>query len=371
TNKNNKDSNARVYTDELGNHSFSGISKSSKCILYLDKINYESRTMAELLNTHYKYKSKRTVENEDFNVPYEETTYGMIFEGEDDDGTTYYFAGNPLDNWVEFGGYYWRIIRINGDSSIRIIYQGRTQDADGKKLEPQITGVETEVGTTTFNPSGKENAYVGYMYGTPGSSTYEATHENKNDSVIKQVVDNWFASSNIKQGTSYFNKIDLNAGFCGDRQSFTNTNGTTEGGGISSNLTFYGSHVRILTKNNPSFKCNNKQNDLYTSISSNQGNKKLTYPIGLITADEVYYAGLPNNDKTYVPSNYLITKRLYWTMSPSMLNTGNASVFTVDNKGWFSYTTVTSNRGARPVINLRSDVTFTGDGTQANPFKVV
>ncbi|MCM1053076.1 MAG: hypothetical protein NC483_03800 [Ruminococcus sp.] len=384
TNKNNKDSNARVYTDELGNHSFSGISKSSKCILYLEKNPENAKTMSELLNTHYKYKSKRTSENKDFNVPYEETTYGMIFEAEDDDGITYYFAGNPLDNWVEFGGYYWRIIRINGDGSIRLIYQGRTQDENGNKLEPQLTGTETQIGTSKFNEKNDDNAYVGYMYGTASSSTYEETHENKNNSAVKQYLDNWFSNSNIKQGTSYYNKIDINASFCNDRSAYTDWAGTNAGGGTGTTKTYYGAYPRIapergeLTSSTatvtPTLKCANSK-DLYTVSTSNKGNRDLIYPIGLITADEVSYAGMIYGTANELTGTYLYTNTTYWTMTPTYNNSDNdhldAREFMVYRLKYFTNNKVDVSYGVRPVINLRSDVTFTGNGTISNPYKVV
>lgn len=78
-----------------------------------------------------------------------------IYQAEDDDGTTYYFAGDPSDNWVKFAGFYWRIIRINGDGSIRMIYQGTSANT---------TGTGTQIQTSAFNSSYNNNMYVGYMY---------------------------------------------------------------------------------------------------------------------------------------------------------------------------------------------------------------
>ncbi|MCM1052586.1 MAG: hypothetical protein NC483_01225 [Ruminococcus sp.] len=366
--KENKDTNAIIETIG-GIHIFRGISKGDKCFIYLDKDTSTAKTMSELLNTHYKYKAKRTSENKDFNVPYEETTYGMIFEAEDDDGTTYYFAGNPLDNWVEFGGYYWRIIRINGDGSIRIIYQGRTQDENGNKLEPQATGSETQVGISAFNTQSTDNAYVGFMYGTPNSDTYEATHQNINDSTIKKELDNWFINSNIKKGSSYFDKIDLNAGFCGDRQVSTIYSYLNGNGGNKKVLSAYGPRVRAevgLTK--PIYNCVNNS-DLYTYNASTKGNKVLKSPVGFISYDEAVYAGLgyPFISKL----NYLNTEVVYWTISPACFSDNFARVFQINYNGQLDNRYVGNKFGIRPVINLRSDVNFTGDGTISKPYKVI
>ena len=51
-------------------------------------------------------------------------TNSGLYKAEDDDGGSFYFRGNVSNNWVEFGGFYWRIVRINGDGSIRLLYSG-------------------------------------------------------------------------------------------------------------------------------------------------------------------------------------------------------------------------------------------------------
>ncbi|MCM1052908.1 MAG: hypothetical protein NC483_02905, partial [Ruminococcus sp.] len=390
TNKDTKDNDAKVYTDELGNHVLKGTSKGSKCLLYFDKKIETAKTISELLNTHYKYKSKRTSENKDFNVPYGETTYGMIFEAEDDYGTSYYFAGNPLDNWVEFGGYYWRIIRINGDGSIRLIYQGRTEDENGNKLELQAIGKETQIGNfSQFNASRSDNMYVGYWYQSGVVSGL------KEPSIIYTLLNNWFNSSLLKTDTNNFNKIDLNAGFCGDRMpSTTNTPVVKEGinvgngsGGTGNTVTYYGAYVRLLpglsfresvttitSPVTPSYSCSNV-NDLYTYNKANQGNKILENPVGLITADEVSYAGMLhiNSNLTDLPAidNFLYSGTLYWTITPGDFSSSyGAQHFCVYGSA-LHLINIDNGLGIRPVINLRSDVKFTGDGTQSNPYKVI
>ena len=57
----------------------------------------------------------------------------------------------------------------------------------------------TQIGVSAFNENFNDNAYVGYMYGTPGSSTYEQTHANINDSTIKTYIDNWYAAGYVKK----------------------------------------------------------------------------------------------------------------------------------------------------------------------------
>ncbi|MCM1053420.1 MAG: hypothetical protein NC483_05555 [Ruminococcus sp.] len=232
------------------------------------------------------------------------------------------------------------------DGSIRLIYQGRVYDENGNKVEPQTTGTETQIGTSAFNEKYDDNAYVGYMYGVPNSSTYEITHENKNDSAVKQYLDNWFNNSNIKQGTSYYNKIDLNAGFCGDRQ-------LSSGNGVSTANTNYASRNRVYIGSTnssivtdilkPSLACSN--NDLYTVNVANKGNKALVNPVGMINADEVTFAGLIFGLNNNPNVNYLYVDYAYWTMSPATFqdDTNGVRVFRVpsvrsNNYAWVMQT---------------------------------
>ena len=102
-----------------------------------------------------------------------ESTNGYLCSAPDDYGTSYYFRGNIENNWVKFAGYYWRILRINGDDSIRMIYAGDASviDALDNKEEVMKNGYNdsstdyTQIGASAYNSSSNDNAYVGYMYG--------------------------------------------------------------------------------------------------------------------------------------------------------------------------------------------------------------
>ena len=221
-----------------------------------------------------------------------ESTEAGVFAAEDDYGTSYYYRGSVENNYVSFAGKTWRIIRINGDGSVKIILDG-------------TTGEET-----VFNNSATDNAYVGYMYGTTGSSNYDATHANTNDSLLKQNIDTWY-ENNLKNYTSYL----VDNGFCNDR-SVLEADGTA---GIQKVSTHYGAYLRI-TASTPSLKCT-QSNDLFTTISADIGNKALTYPIATITADEVMLAGsgggIFDGWCNYVAAsyNYLYSSsnETYWT----------------------------------------------------------
>ncbi|MCM1052640.1 MAG: hypothetical protein NC483_01495, partial [Ruminococcus sp.] len=351
TNKNNKDTSVILETNKYGEHIISELSKSSKCVLYFKRREATTSAASYILShiTEVTHRKRGT-----FNQTISEETTGKIYAESDDDGVTYYYAGNPTDNWVEFGGYYWRIIRINGNGSIRMIYQG---------TEPNTTGDGTQIGTSSFNSNRDDNAYVGYMYGSLDIS-YEETHANTNDSAIKIALDNWYVTSGLLELQDKY--IDVNAGFCNDR-SITYGNGY--GSVPTTNYSGY-SRLRFVE---PSYKCNRISKDLFTIKNADFGNRALIYPVGLITADEVSYAGIYEiNSK---PNNYLYTGNWYWTITPGRFNTSSANLtaarnmaVAVDVVGWYE---VRNSYGIRPVINLRSDVTFTGEGTISNPYKVV
>ena len=202
-----------------------------------------------------------------------------IYKGENDYGTTYYWRGAVDNNWVSFAGFYWRIIRINGDGTIRLIYTGTSSSSTS----------DDTIGTSTFSINSStynDNDYVGYMY------TIGSLRGTSDESGIKKVLDNWYIDNieNEEKNIHYGQYIDGNAGFCGDRTPSTSSSSSNGQGGIETTTTYYGSYIRLYTNKSPNFKCTN-MGDLYTTVGSNDGNQALDYPIGLITADEVAFAG--------------------------------------------------------------------------------
>ena len=271
--------------------------------------------------------------------------------------TTYYYTGKP-NNWVQFGTnssgqpLYWRIIRINGDGSIRMIYQGTGFNT---------TGTRTQIGTSAFNSLSNNNMYVGYMY----TSGQRQGHDDP--STIKGILDTWY-QNNLADEAEY---LDGNAGFCGDRTPSTIENSSNGSGGTGTTKTYYGAYIRLYGKgtsnSNPSLQCDSQ--DVYTTTDSSSGNKSLQYPIGLVTADEAALTGITwNNANT---GSYLYTGEYYWTMSPGRFSSSNARVFIVDGSGFLNYGYVIIAYGVRPAINIRADVSLTGSGTTTDPFKVV
>lgn len=291
-----------------------------------------------------------------------------IYASEDDFGTSYYFRGAVENNYVSFANYYWRIIRINGDGTVRMIYAGTSPHENGYD---DSSTEDTIIGTSAYNSSYNDNAYVGYMYGTAGSSTYAETHSNTNDSTIKAYIDNWYQSILSRYSYAIADTI-----YCNDRSvtpvdSFAGM--ALTGTGVGTEDTAYSNLKRNYIDHNPSLKCTNK-NDRFT-VSNDIGNKALTYPVGLITTDEAAMAGglTPDvNNNSYIANMdyYLYTGYWYWTMTPLAFAGGYACVDRVDNVGGLRSNRVNDLSGARPVVSLNSDAISRGSGTMIDPFVV-
>ena len=215
-----------------------------------------------------------------------------VFALEDDYGTSYYYRGAVTNNYVKFAGFYWRIIRINGDGSLRIIYDGTQGYANGVSN----TGRLAYTGKA-FNAQYNDAKYVGWMFGgAQGTASTSKTQAQTNttNSDIKTLVDSWYKT----------NIVDKNLGdkvadvvFCNDRttpgKAATGLSSDT-GLGYGTQVTAYGATARVgpwqTTVTQPRFTCPQK-NDAFTVSDEELGNGDLTYPVGLITADEVVAAG--------------------------------------------------------------------------------
>ena len=92
-----------------------------------------------------------------------EDTFGYLCKAKDAYGDSYYYRGNVTNNYVLFAGKYWRIIRYNGDGTVRIIYDGTSAHVNGESSK------DREIGISPFNEKNDDNAYVGYMYGKTGA----------------------------------------------------------------------------------------------------------------------------------------------------------------------------------------------------------
>ena len=299
-----------------------------------------------------------------------------IYKAEDDLGTSYYFRGAVDNNYVKFANFYWRIIRINGDGTIRMIYAGTSAHANG---EDETDG---HIGETAYNSSSTDNTYVGYMTGSTGATTYASAHSNTNNSTIKGVIDTWYKTNIEDKG---YSKYVADAIYCNDRSiandSATNSmltkvssSWTNTGLGYGTNVTAYGGFKRNWVDRMPSLKCPNN-NDKFTK-SSTLGNGKLTYPVALITSDEIVYAGgsvYNYNTSSYITNTefYLYTPfYYYWTMTPWAFTDEYSNVDAWDNVGNLDGRIVYDTNAARPTVSLNSGAITGGSGTMSNPFTV-
>ena len=437
------------------------------------------------------------------NVTKKEATDGYVCSATDTYGTSYYYRGNVTNNYVKFGkwattlvyGYYsdtsssreeydsleacqnassynkkctvvreknapmyWRIIRINGDGTVRVIYDGTSAHTNGESSE------DRQIGTSEFNEYWKkdnvqettnsrvsyDNAGVGYMYGnrdaiveateysssssftntstyyiakeytydattdrftlkdpiailgsamTPdyvgyytfgetdasyssselwkifgvtagdsrasvkysyvryGTSSKEVAQTNTNDSIIKTYLDNWYKTNIL--GTENEQYLADNI-FCNDR-GFSSSNSGTGAGASYTRYNWYNWH-----KSKSNLKCL-QQNDAFTVSDTTKGNGALTYPIGLITTDEIILAGgwsASNN------GYYLYSGLWYWASSPFYFDGRAASVKVVYSSGeaYGASDVYVDGGGVRPVFNLKAEVLAQGSGTATDPY---
>ena len=299
---------------------------------------------------------------------------GMYAKDDDYTATTgvksYYYRGAVNNNWVKFGkegtkDIYWRIIRVNGDGSIRMIYTGTTDPKTDSSVTGSngvyMTGTGTQINATTyaFNSSYNKAEYVGYMY-TEGEQ-----HGNGTSSPIKTTIDNWYKTTTLETDSATKALVSQDQIFCNDRSASSTQTAVWKSTGVNY---YYGAYGRLNSNKKPILTCP-EESDKFTSKESSIGNKALQYPVGLITADEVAMAG--GKSGTGNSTYYLYTNQSYWSGSPySFGSGGDAGGFIVSLSGSFGRGSVGRSNGARPVVSLSSKAKLLGNGTYSNPYTV-
>ena len=254
---------------------------------------------------------------------------------------------------------YWRIIRTNADGSIKLFYTGTSPDTE-----------KAYIGMSAFNITSNDPMYVGYMYGTTGS--LENNRLNTNDSTIKTYVDNWY-KNNL---TAYTKYLSNDAVYCNDRNL---ASGQTYSTTSSFNYTTY---ERIFTnKQNkqPTYNCTNMSD----AFSVNNTSAKLTYPIGLMSIDELSYAGGEAYTTLTAPYPWYYTNvngessygsAYFWTLSPGLWIDSGSGVWYVrgsDSPCRLSNVYVVSSIAVRPSVSLLScNLISRGNGSPENPYVV-
>ena len=295
----------------------------------------------------------------------------LLASTEDDYGTSYYFRGAVTNNYVEFANKCWRIVRVGGDGSVKLILHNDNPtgvanpcDAANNSASAAFARYSGETYKSAFNTNYNDNAYVGFKYGTVGASGYDATHANTNKSTILTNLETWY-TNNLK---TYESVIDDNV-WCNDKTNVTDTTfnpynySNVNGLGYAKNVTYYGATQRLVGTSGsaggtgPSLKCNGELS-------------KINSKVGLITADELALAGYAyglQNSTTYLQEN--ATDTYWWSLSPYFFYGAGASVwYVIGSNGYFGGNYVFLTYGVRPSISLKSTTNVTGNGTSDSPF---
>ena len=293
----------------------------------------------------------------------------------------YYYRGNVTNNNVIFNGFCWKIVRTTESGGVKMIYNGTPTNG----VCPEIGNGNTNIGVGQFNEAANDPKYVGYMYKT--------TNENDTNSKVKTKIDSWY-QTNFSGKTSE-NKIDNAVTFCNDRDDMTiygvklalaslynktiQQIETSYASAISSSEAAiangtefqYCPWFRSYT-GQPSLICTNTSDNFGTS---GHGNGKLTYPIGLLTTDEIMLAGNDadaNNIQTnYNTSYYLYDGNTFWTGSPNVYDPSDGCIIHVVHQGSPLTRIVppTTTISIRPVISLKFNTTYSsGNGTTTTPY---
>ena len=258
---------------------------------------------------------------------------------------------------------YWRIIRTNHDGSIRLLYVGTSHDT--------TTG---NIGKSAFNSLDDSPKYVGYKYGE--DTSLDTIRNNTTDSTIKTFIDSWY-QTNLTNYTKY---LSTSAVYCNHRSEGT---GQTYNYASSPSSQFnFAPYYRMDydtkgAKANPSYNCT----DIRDAFSVDNTSAKLDYPISLMTADEIAFAGgvafkTMNTPYAWFISNSAGTQvsTYWWSLSPVYWDGSSAGVW-----GWYpdvanlgSSIDVSNTFDVRPAVSLKSCTLYsTGDGSATNPYTIL
>ena len=334
-----------------------------------------------------------------------EETEAVMASTADDYGTSYYFRGAVENNYVEFANKCWRIVRVTGDGSIKLaLFNNNTEGNTNPCAEANDSGDAAIIGSSQFNYAYKDNAFVGLMYGNVGcsngtsanqsactsaggtwtaSTSYANAHANINKSTILKYLEEWY-DNNIANYDSYI----ADTIWCNDKSTVNDTSfnplgstlGTNYGYGL--NVNYYGTTQRIIDAeaviplgDSPSLICPNDnlggKLSKYTVNDKINGNGDLDKKVGLLTADEIVYAGGGNVNFSY----YLLKNTentWWWALSPGGFDGSLAFVWGVFGYGsGLGNDGVYNDNGGRPSLSLKSTVPIaSGKGTRTSPYVV-
>ncbi len=231
------------------------------------------------------------------------------------DNTYYYFRGAVKNNYLTFAGFTWRIVGLNPDGTTKII-------------------LSDNIGNSKFGDSIYYKDYVGLTYNHSGRIV---------DNNIQQLLNNWYTENIINTNLDRFVSEEP---FCNDTSYV-----------MEKNKVSYGGYNRVIVSNKPSLLCPERTSDF-----GGVYNQK----IGLITADEVIFAGGLSgvNNETY----YLNNGTIFYTLTPSEYSPRDPQMIAVTDSGAINTISAKEEHAIRPVLNLANTTVVTGAGTESNPY---
>ena len=213
-----------------------------------------------------------------------------------------------------------------------------------------------------------EDKYAYYFTLTSGKKPADLLNEmfegdiNVKESNVKVKLDAWYKTNM----TSYTSQLE-DIGFCNDRTYYNfNTSGWNKDYSNYDKWLYFSS-VQRLSNRKPSLVCP-RQVDKFT-VSTDNGNGKLTYPVGMITAEEMAFAGgvIWQTNTSY----YLYNGVYNWSFSPSYFRSWRAYEFHLSASGNFGSSYVAGSLGGRPVVSLKQGIAVaSGSGTSSSPYVI-
>jgi len=346
----------------------------------------------------------------------------MMRDGtQNDEYPVLYYRGDVANNNVIYADKCWLIVRTTEAGGIKLIYNGEVNE-DGSCNNYSGVGGETPntsytdaFAETSFNESYDSPVYVGYMYNDDNlyysdgtldvdgykshledNTIYEVELSSANnsktkiqlmgaidqatgrhtqniyDSNIKQVIDAWYFA-NI-DGKSEESLLEDTV-WCADR-SITSATFTPENYVTNDTQFVFGAMTRLAEymmdpslSISPSLTCN-RDIDKFTVDGAN-GNGDLTYPIGMLTADEILMAGNTLYQGNPVITYLSIPTHVFWALSPSAFDDGSALSFFVRAGALGNDFVDVSDHGVRPSVSLGFGAYVTsGNGTFETPYRI-
>ena len=341
-----------VDGNEIGNLSIAASSKSSVVVYlkisnnhFFDSLNYSlaislDTTSPSIINYNlgkisvvvpdtgiYQMISNSTV-YDDTTIDFtSSSTKTGLFKNTSSGEVTYFYRGNVTNNYVSFAGLTWRIIKIDKYGT-RVVLDS-------------IIDTKSQWGTNPGTSASLDDAISVLSY---------------DNSPVKTIVDNWY-SSNL----SSYSSIIKTSLFCLDESYQTMS--SSGNGGVT--VYYFGSYIR-----------NGKDSAGYTPEFSCSSEYVREYNVGLLSGDEVAFAGgvFNTNNTGYYLYNSSISSN-WWTLSPSYFDSSLGTVGMLIVNGstgkfydWPNGSTIENSMGIRPVITLDTDKLSGGSGTSSNKY---